>query len=74
MTCRIWTDGTAARAAPEGVVGAAEHGREVGRMGRHTEFVYGVDWCLFGSEGWAASTGWDERLCVWDVREFMGPQ
>lgn len=46
-------------------------GREMGRMGRHTEFVMGVDWCLFGAEGWCASVGWDERLLVWDVRAIM---
>lgn len=60
MTCRVWSDG-----------GNEVVARELGRMGRHTEFVFGVDWCMFGSEGWAASCGWDERLCVWDAREFM---
>lgn len=78
MTCRIWTDGSA-RTEPlqpgaPGMQGFGEGTRgELGRMGRHTEFVCGVDWCLFGAEGWAASTGWDERVCIWDVREFMGP-
>ena len=48
-------------------------GKEMGRMARHTEFVIGVDWCLFGAEGWCASCGWDERLLVWDVRAIMGP-
>jgi peroxin-7 len=62
MTCRVWSDGGEA----PGTVG-----REIGRMGTHTEFVTGVDWCLFGSEGWAASCGWDERVCVWDVRGFI---
>ncbi|KAI1915443.1 peroxisomal targeting signal 2 receptor [Ophidiomyces ophidiicola] len=76
MTCRVWTDGSdvalpgmdadTMRAGP-----ASTMGRELGRMGRHTEFVTGVDWCLFGSEGWCASCGWDERLCVWDARAFM---
>ncbi|KAI4191222.1 MAG: hypothetical protein L6R41_000269 [Letrouitia leprolyta] len=47
-------------------------GKELGRMGRHTEFVMGVDWCLFGAEGWCASVGWDERLLVWDVRAIIG--
>ena len=46
-------------------------GSELGRMGDHTEFVMGVDWCLFGSEGWCASVGWDESLLVWDVRAFV---
>jgi peroxin-7 len=68
MTCRVWTDGSAI-----GASGAAVPvPREMGRMGRHTEFVTGVDWCLFGAEGWCASVGWDERLLVWDVRAVMG--
>ncbi|KAF2664601.1 WD40 repeat-like protein [Microthyrium microscopicum] len=72
MTCRIWEDGTRG-----GVDGrpvdpmAFGGGREVGRMGAHTEFATGVDWCLFGSEGWCASCAWDERVLVWDVRAFM---
>lgn len=83
MTCRVWTDGTAVGfggggAAKEAQMGMADPmvfggGRELGRMGRHTEFVTGVDWCLFGAEGWAASCGWDERVLIWDVRETMGP-
>jgi peroxin-7 len=58
MTCRVWTDG-------------GQGPREIGRMGRHTEFVTGVDWCMFGAEGWAASCGWDERVCIWDVKKIM---
>jgi peroxin-7 len=65
MTCRVWTDG--------GDQGGGKPARELGSMGRHTEFVTGVDWCLFGSEGWAASCGWDEKLYVWDVRQSMHP-
>jgi peroxin-7 len=61
MTCRVWTDG----GEGDGM------SKELGRMGRHTEFVTGVDWCLFGSEGWAASCGWDGRVCVWDARAVM---
>lgn len=77
MTCRVWTDGTAmGHGKEDGLVGdqlAFGAGRELGRMARHTEFVIGVDWCLFGSEGWCASCGWDERLLVWDVRAILGP-
>jgi len=36
------------------------------------EFCTGVDWCLFGGEGWAASIGWDEAVWVWDVGSIMG--
>jgi len=73
MTCRVWTDGSALGVANEGVPDpmALGGGKELGRMGRHTEFVIGVDWCLFGAEGWCASCGWDERVLVWDVRAIM---
>ncbi|KAF1984446.1 WD40 repeat-like protein [Aulographum hederae CBS 113979] len=77
MTCRVWTDGSAVGVpGKEGQMGdpmCFGGGREMGKMGRHTEFVTGVDWCLFGAEGWCASCGWDERVLVWDVRAIMGP-
>ena len=66
MTCRIWTDGFT-----PGKGDIAERGREIGRVERHTEFAVGVDWCLFGSEGWAASVGWDERLLVFDTQQVI---
>jgi peroxin-7 len=75
MTCRVWSDGTAMGMGGDshGAVGSVGGvGKELGRMARHTEFVTGVDWCLFGAEGWCASCGWDERLLVWDVRAIMG--
>ena len=43
-------------------------GECMGVMNAHTEFVHGLDWCLFGAEGWCASVGWDEMVRVWDVR------
>lgn len=77
MTCRVWTDGSAigngSRVTDEEEPGRPlppfrGQGRELGRMERHTEFATGVDWCLFGNEGWCATCGWDERVLVWDVR------
>lgn len=74
MTCRVWTDGAEGmNKGPDAGGGGGVFGEEMGRMGRHTEFVMGVDWCLFGAEGWCASCGWDERVAVWDVRSVMGP-
>ncbi|KAL3482006.1 WD40-repeat-containing domain protein [Aspergillus californicus] len=76
MTCRAWSD-----QSPAGVVGDIDlmrsgptpvMGAELGRMNQHTEFATGVDWCLFGSEGWCATVGWDESVYVWDVRAVMG--
>ncbi|KAH6673331.1 peroxin 7 [Halenospora varia] len=73
MTCRVWTDGSAmGQQLPHPGISAPSQGRQLGQMDRHTEFVTGVDWCLFGAEGWCASTAWDERLLVWDVRSVMG--
>ncbi|KAF2402422.1 WD40 repeat-like protein [Trichodelitschia bisporula] len=72
MTCRVWTDGSAigvGNKLPDPL--AFGGGRELGRMGVHTEFATGVDWCLFGAEGWCASCGWDERVLIWDVRAVM---
>jgi peroxin-7 len=59
MTARLWSDA------------GGQVGREVGVMNRHTEFVMGVDWCLFGEGGWVASAGWDERVLLWDTRAFL---
>ncbi|KAF2148655.1 WD40 repeat-like protein [Myriangium duriaei CBS 260.36] len=63
MSCRVWTDGSAMGVKPEP--------RQLGRMDAHTEFATGVDWCMFGAEGWCATCAWDERVLVWDVREYM---
>ncbi|MCJ1440682.1 MAG: peroxisomal targeting signal 2 receptor [Stictis urceolatum] len=75
MTVRVWSDGSA-MGVQQGPGMAKEMsgglGRELGRMERHTEFAVGIDWCLFGAEGWCASCGWDERVLVWDVRGVMG--
>ncbi|KAN0104739.1 WD40 repeat-like protein [Hyaloscypha variabilis] len=71
MSVKLWTDGTVA-----GSYGAHPNlrsPRELGSMEAHTEFACGVDWCLFGAEGWVASTSWDSRVLVWDVRSVMRP-
>jgi len=74
MSCRVWTDGQAIGVGQDSLQGQAApgFGKELGRMDQHTEFATGVDWCLFGAEGWCASTAWDERVLVWDVRAVMG--
>jgi len=74
MTCRIWNDGSSMGHAPDQQPKdpmAFGGGYELGRMDQHTEFVTGVDWCLFGAEGWCASTAWDERVLIWDAKQFM---
>ncbi|KAK2630569.1 hypothetical protein QTJ16_001389 [Diplocarpon rosae] len=71
MTARLWTDGTAMGANTMHSTGAR---RQIGQFNRHDEFVTGVDWCLFGDQGWVVSTGWDERVCIWDATspQFRG--
>lgn len=76
MTCRVWTDGSAMGHGPQAQqqrspVSFYGGGRSLGVMERHTEFCTSVDWCMFGNEGWCASTSWDERVLVWDVRALM---
>ena len=58
MSARVWND-------------IPPPPREIARMDAHTEFVTGLDWCLFGSQGWIASTAWDSTVRIWDVGEFM---
>lgn len=85
MTVRVWSDGSlgasgggmggpgmGAMGGPGQAAQAQGAGRMLGVMDRHTEFCAGVDWCLFGGEGWAASTGWDEMVWVWDVGGVIG--
>lgn len=72
MSCRVWNDGSAMGIGEPNSTISYGGGRQLGRMDRHTEFAVGVDWCMFGAEGWCASVGWDERVLVWDVRAVMG--
>lgn len=69
MTVRLWTDGStmAQGQAPSPV----KPGVQLGVMNRHTEFVTGVDWCLFGVGGWVATVGWDERVLLWDANALL---
>ncbi|KAM3432798.1 hypothetical protein MY4824_006315 [Beauveria thailandica] len=70
MTVRLWNDGSTM--GPVAGPGGARVGQQMGIMNRHTEFVTGVDWCLFGVGGWVASVGWDERVLLWDANMLMG--
>ncbi|RDA84695.1 hypothetical protein CP532_2761 [Ophiocordyceps camponoti-leonardi (nom. inval.)] len=67
MTVRLWKDASFTR-PPHGPPRLV---RQVGLMNRHTEFVTGLDWCLFGVGGWVASVAWDERLLLWDANMLM---
>lgn len=69
MTVRLWNDGSL---MPQNAPMGPRIGSQMGIMNRHTEFVTGVDWCLFGMGGWVASVGWDERVLLWDSNMLMG--
>lgn len=76
MSSRVWTDGSetddiSATSVSGGEGGGGGGGKQLGEMDKHTEFVMGVDWCMFGQPGWCASCGWDERVLIWDVNSSM---
>lgn len=71
MTVRVWTDGSAGAGPEDQPDAPVRPGRQLGLMNRHTEFATGVDWCLFGAGGWVASTGWDERVLMWDANTLL---
>lgn len=74
MTARIWSDGSAmGYPSRANMTGPEAWGDEIGCKADHTEFVTGVDWCLFGTSGYGATVAWDERVAVFDARHFMGP-
>ncbi|KAI1505295.1 peroxisome targeting signal type 2 receptor [Biscogniauxia marginata] len=68
MTVRLWTDGSTMATESSSPI---MRGVQLGVMNRHTEFVTGVDWCLFGVGGWVATVGWDERLLLWDANMIL---
>ncbi|KAI1419405.1 WD repeat domain-containing protein [Xylaria sp. FL1777] len=69
MTVRLWTDGSTMGAHESSP--PVKPGLQLGIMNRHTEFVTGVDWCLFGVGGWVATVGWDERVLLWDANMML---
>ncbi len=69
MTVRVWSDGSTAGPLPQ--PNTIPVGTQLGVMNRHSEFATGVDWCLFGTGGWLASAGWDQRVLVWDAHTLL---
>jgi peroxin-7 len=68
MTVRLWNDNSS---LPPDPTLPLRPGTQLGVMNRHTEFVTGVDWCLFGAGGWVATVGWDERVLLWDANMLL---
>ncbi|KAK7204038.1 WD40-repeat-containing domain protein [Myxozyma melibiosi] len=76
MTARVWIDSTALKQPST----TFSSGRQPARRpnaglrslwDKHTEFVVGCDWSLWGAEGWVCTVGWDEMVWVWDVRSAV---
>lgn len=67
MTARVWVDQSDERAR---FLNNATSGCR-GVMRNHREFVIGCDYSLWGDPGWAATTGWDEMVYVWDSKRLQ---
>lgn len=67
MTARVWLDYSdkGARFLSSSTSGCR------GVMRNHREFVIGCDYSLWGEPGWAATTGWDEMVYVWDTKRLL---
>lgn len=61
MTARVWRDASAGG----NYLARQRGGMEVKCMDRHTEFVIGGDWSLWGDPGWITTVGWDQMVYVW---------
>ena len=67
MTCRIWRD-----LSNDGTKETYKTNSTDARKGsilnftKHSEFVFGIDWSLWGKPGYVASTAWDGNLFVWN--------
>lgn len=63
MTARVWRDIADDRSR---YLSRINHNAGLlNVMSKHTEFVIGADWSLWGQQGWVATVGWDEMLNVW---------
>lgn len=71
MTARVWSDKSAGGRSQQPGMGSRylnriNHGNGmINVFNKHTEFVMGADWSLWGEPGWVATVGWDEMLYVW---------
>ena len=63
MTCRVWIDRSQDQRIPDLFPGGCKN-----IMNMHKEFATSCDYSLWGQPGWAASTGWDEMVYIWNTR------
>ncbi|AGO13684.1 AaceriAGL190Wp [[Ashbya] aceris (nom. inval.)] len=67
MTCRAWHD---LADGPGGQHSGRTNNSDPQRgcsyiFTKHSEFVFGADWSLWGQPGYVATTGWDGQICAW---------
>lgn len=74
MTVRSWADGSLDAELGVASVGECARGHVIHQYNGHTEFVTGVDWCMFGDMGWVASTAWDQLVKVYDISKHPAPR
>ncbi|KAH3901963.1 probable Peroxisomal targeting signal 2 receptor [Saccharomycodes ludwigii] len=65
MTCRVWNDIRAHNIAVTNAVDPNGGCRKL--FNKHTEFVTGCDWSLWGSPGFVSTTGWDGNVFIWNA-------
>ncbi|AMD18982.1 HBR081Cp [Eremothecium sinecaudum] len=67
MTCRVWHD---LSDGPNGQYSGKTNNSDPQRgcrmiFSKHTEFVFGADWSLWGEPGYVATAGWDGHVYAW---------
>ncbi|KAG0657729.1 peroxisomal targeting signal 2 receptor [Maudiozyma exigua] len=66
MTCSVWRDLSFNGKVPTNRTNNTHIGKGcITRFGAHTEFVFGIDWSLWGKPGYIASTAWDGNAYIW---------
>lgn len=66
MTARVWHDQT----DPNTRICRFKNHSKSKVFNQHREFVVGGDYSLWGEPGWAATTGWDEMVYIWDSKRL----
>ncbi|CAI4056801.1 hypothetical protein SUVZ_02G2680 [Saccharomyces uvarum] len=67
MTCRVWKDLSNDGAKETYKTNSTDTGKGcLFNFTQHSEFVFGIDWSLWGKPGYVASTAWDGNLFVWN--------
>ncbi|CCH58187.1 hypothetical protein TBLA_0A03890 [Henningerozyma blattae CBS 6284] len=70
LTCRVWQDLSHDGTRQVWKTNSTEPGKGCRyKFNKHTEFVLGADWSLWGQPGFVASTAWDGKVFIWNAFE-----